>query len=211
MGAEIARVRSMLAAWRARGDDRMDPLRYRLLEAMEARARTHTGEARRRLEARLSCLAEAYAEDLERSRAMQEAPAGPQARPAGARSALNGLLERLARPSAAGEAAASSRYPELPALDEFRRVWARLRTERQLRASLQPGPADAGPLNSRVLVHRSIELMRRASPGYLQHFVAYVDVLLSLERMHEGGAPARADAMRAGASKGQARSRRRKP
>ncbi len=38
-------------------------------------------------------------------------------------------------------------------------------------------PANAGPLNSSSLVHRSLALMREVSPGYLRHFLSYVDAL----------------------------------
>ena len=50
---------------------------------------------------------------------------------------------------------------------------------------LQQAPADAGPLNSGVLVHRALGLMRSLSPGYLQHFLAYVDALSWLQQMQD--------------------------
>lgn len=84
--------------------------------------------------------------------------------------------------------ARSSSFPELPALDQFQKLWSRMRTESQLRQSLQHAPENAGPLNSSALVHRSIALMRDLSPGYLQHFVSYVDDLSSLEQLGHGAA-----------------------
>jgi len=87
----------------------------------------------------------------------------------------------------------SSSYPVLPALDEFQKTWSRMRTESQLRQSLQEAPENAGPLNSSALVHRSIALMRDLSPGYLQHFVSYVDDLSSLEQLGHGGPAAPRD------------------
>jgi len=85
-------------------------------------------------------------------------------------------------------AARSSSYPELVALDHFQKLWSRMRTESQLRQSLEHAPENAGPLNSSALVHRSIALMRDLSPGYLQHFVSYVDDLSSLEQLGHGAA-----------------------
>ena len=79
--------------------------------------------------------------------------------------------------------ARSSSYPELAMLDQFQKLWSRMRTESQLRESLDHAPENAGPLNSSALVHRSIALMRDLSPGYLQHFVSYVDDLSSLEQL----------------------------
>lgn len=80
----------------------------------------------------------------------------------------------------------SSTYPELPALGEFQKIWSRIRTESQLRQSLEDTPENAGPLNSSALVHRSMALMRETSPGYLRHFLSYLDDLSWLERLGEG-------------------------
>jgi hypothetical protein len=74
-------------------------------------------------------------------------------------------------------------------LDEFQRLWSRVRTESQLRQSLAPVPENAGPLNSSALVHRALGVMRDVSPGYLQHFLGYVDDLAWMERVGERGAP----------------------
>ena len=82
---------------------------------------------------------------------------------------------------------AAGEYPHLPALDEFRRLRSRQRAREQLRATLQPPPAGAGPLNSASLAHRALALMRTASPGYLQHFTGYLDTLSWLEQMNASG------------------------
>ncbi|HEY4292688.1 DUF2894 domain-containing protein [Luteibacter sp.] len=81
-----------------------------------------------------------------------------------------------------------STYPELPAVGEFRKIWSHIRTESQLRQSLQQTPENAGPLNSSALVHRAMALMRDASPGYLRHFLSYIDDLSWMERLSDGKA-----------------------
>lgn len=81
-------------------------------------------------------------------------------------------------------------FPEMPALEEFRRIWSNLRARGQLRQSLAETPTDAGPLNSAKLVHRMLTLMRDSSPGYLRHFLSYADTLSCLEQMR-GAADAR--------------------
>lgn len=78
-------------------------------------------------------------------------------------------------------------YPALPALEELRQLWAQLRTDSQLRESMKPAALDAGPLNSASLVQRALGLMRNTSPGYLRHFIAYLDVLSCLEQMQADG------------------------
>ena len=55
-------------------------------------------------------------------------------------------------------------YPELPLLDVYRDIWAKVSANRQLRQSEQQVPDNAGPLNSNNLVHRSLALMRQLSP-----------------------------------------------
>lgn len=109
-------------------------------------------------------------------------------------------------------AARSSSFPELVALDHFQKLWSRMRTESQLRQSLDHAPENAGPLNSSALVHRSIALMCDLAPGYLQHFVSYVDDLSSLEQLGHGAAAAPRDVPQAAAigkrPRAKARSRR---
>ena len=82
---------------------------------------------------------------------------------------------------------AHAAYPALPALQSLRVLWAQLRVEGQTRAALAPATADAGPLNSAGLVHRTLTLMRDEAPGYLHHLMAYLDVLSGLEQMQAGG------------------------
>ncbi|KAF1728660.1 hypothetical protein CSC76_04595 [Pseudoxanthomonas mexicana] len=172
---------TQLQAWRAQGLDRAAPARFDILQALAARVGTHEGEARRLLEARLAGLMRAYAEGLARS----PTPTAPApARDSG----LQGLVAALQ--ARHGDAPAPGPSPVAPsALTEAREVWAQVRTDSQLRASLHDVPADAGPLNSGMLVHRALHLMRAASPGYLQHFIAYADTLSSLEQLQQAVAP----------------------
>ncbi|WBX93249.1 DUF2894 domain-containing protein [Pseudoxanthomonas mexicana] len=172
---------AQLQAWRAQGLDRAAPARFDILQALAARVGTHEGEARRLLEARLAGLMRAYAQGLART----PTPVAPApARDSG----LRGLVAALQARD--GDAPAPGPSPVAPsALTEAREVWAQVRTDSQLRASLHDVPADAGPLNSGMLVHRALHLMRAASPGYLQHFITYADTLSSLEQLQQAVAP----------------------
>jgi hypothetical protein len=109
---------------------------------------------------------------------------------------LAALIEHLGRHHARADAPHAAAYPELPAVDYFREVWSKVRTEKQLRQSLAQVPGNAGPLNSSSLVHRALSLMRELSPGYLKQFLSYVDTLSWLEQMN-GGAPVEKEAPRA--------------
>ncbi|RKE37575.1 hypothetical protein B0G76_3838 [Paraburkholderia sp. BL23I1N1] len=203
-------ARATLDAWRERGADRLDPIRFHFIEALDRRAADHSGEARRLLDDRLSKLVEAYADDLERavSEAVDDCTgtgtgtAAPSSQPA--HGALTGLIDYIANHAPATRRPA---YPELEALDYFRETWSKVRSEKQLRQSLKKAPGNAGPLNSSSLVHRSLSLMSELSPGYLQQFLSYVDALSWMEQINGGGALPAKDAPRAATAKKSARSK----
>jgi hypothetical protein len=211
-------ARATLDAWRARGADRVNPLRFHFIEALERRAAGHSGAAQRILDDRLNSLLSAYAEDLEKAAFTGAADSAATLAPP-ERGALGELLDHIAgrapapvaevaadRPAAPHAAPRPARWPEPEVLEYFREVWSRLSTERQLRQSQQQVPGNAGPLNSSSLVHRSLSLMRELSLGYLQQFLSYVDALSWLEQMNGGGALAGKDAPRAAGVKKNTRS-----
>ena len=92
-------------------------------------------------------------------------------------------------------------YPELPLLDVYRDIWAKVSANRQLRQSEQQVPDNAGPLNSNNLVHRSLALMRQLSPGYLHQFLSYLDALAWMEQF-DGAVAAAKEAARGSAKAG---------
>ncbi|WP_088509101.1 DUF2894 domain-containing protein [Burkholderia ubonensis] len=200
MNRDATRARAMLDAWRASGADRLDPVRFHLIDALERRAAGHDGDARRLLDARLDALLAGYAGDVERAGDANEPDDVAQARPASG--ALAGLVTHIARDAQADRAGID------PALIEyFRETWSKVRTEKQYRQALDQVPRNAGPLNSSSLVHRSLSLMRDLSPGYLQQFLSYVDALAWLEDLTGGGAQAEKEAPRAKGVKKGARSK----
>lgn len=190
-------ARAQLQRWRSEGADRLDPVRFHLMEALAVRADAQADAVREVLEHKLGAMVDGYAAALQqttrRHARNRTAPAPTSGSPQP--SALGALTAQMAGHAALMEVdsrktagADAMRFPELPALDDFRRTWTTVRTASQVRQSLQDAPKDAGPLNSSVLVHRCITLMRERSPGYLQHFLGYVDALSWLEQLHTGGA-----------------------
>ena len=213
------RARAILDAWREQRADRLNPIRFHFIEALERRAASHGGEARRLLDDRLSTLIAAYADDLERAAPKVSDASSATTPSASTRGSLGELIDHIASQAAArdGDLAAGditpqpSLFPTLGALDDFKSIWSKVRTESQLRQSLQQVPENAGPLNSGSLVHRSLTLMRELSPGYLQHLLSYVDALSWAEQMNGGGALMATDAPRAVGAKKRARSKPRTP
>ena len=136
------------------------------------------------LAASLRALQQQRATAIVPGHASQEAPATHADAPAAGHAAIDASDALAGTAAEPGQGA----RPEpvlaaLPALEASRRTWARLRTGSQLRQSLAAVDEQAGPLNSGRLVHRALVLMQDCSPGYLQHFVAYADVLSSLESL----------------------------
>ena len=186
-----------LDALRARGAQRLAPLRFAFAQALARRAAAHQGPVRELLDARLAlALADCAAQ-------CGQALAG--AGPAGARPAAHGqpgplgdlvrLLDGQPGAALAGAQDASTAAPqpgppaELKSLQQSRSTWARLSVDRQLSRSLAQLPQNPGPLNSQLLALRSLQLMQDIAPAYLQGFVAQVETLLWLEDASQGAAP----------------------
>ncbi|WP_354684722.1 DUF2894 domain-containing protein [Cupriavidus necator] len=206
----------MLDAWRASGADRVDPVRFRFIEALARRAASHDGAARQRLDGRLGELVDAYAKAVESAAVVTSD--GSSATQAGKPAAgmLAGLVHYIGthahRADGAAAAKATPRLtpaePEL--IDYFRNTWTRVSVRQQLRQSQERVPENAGPLNSNHLVHRSLSLMREMSPGYLEHFLSYVDAMSWLEQFNGGTATPEKEAPRAGAARKAVRGKPRK-
>ncbi len=79
---------------------------------------------------------------------------------------------------------------ELKTVRIARNVWSKLSVSRQVTRALEHAPKNAGPINSHMLVLRSLALMRDVSPDYLNRFMSYADTLLSLDHQGEKEKPA---------------------
>lgn len=83
---------------------------------------------------------------------------------------------------------------ELRSAQAFRETWSRLCAEDDVAQAVQRGPENAGPLNSHMLVLRTLELLRDLSPDYLRRFMAHADTLLWLDEASARLKPAPAKA-----------------
>lgn len=93
--------------------------------------------------------------------------------------AANAAAPAATQPSARDAALAATRI-ELKTVRESRATWARLSVDRQLLEAMRQAPKNAGPINSHMLVLRSLAMMQSISPDYLSHIVSHIDTLLSL-------------------------------
>lgn len=212
--AENLNARAVLDAWRASGADRVHPLRFHLIDALDRRAAAYEGAVRQRLDERVAGLIAAYEGELigaEEAAADADAEADAEApQDAVSGGPLAELIAYLGSDDSRDLLGLRAAYPELPLLDEFRALWSRFSADRQVRQSQERVHKNAGPLNSNQLVHRALTLMREMSPGYLQQFLSYTDALMWMEQMTAAAAPAPKDAPRAGAAKKSTRAKPRK-
>jgi hypothetical protein len=186
------------------GAQRIDPLRLHLIQTLSRRARGQQGAVRRLLDERLALLVAGCQERCEApsGRPLRAAAAATPAAPPAAERPLAALLRRLAEQAsspvvgeggegAAGAGGGASFGPpprELKALQQSRRTWSRLSAGQELSRLLAQRPENAGPLNSHLLVLRSLESMRDISPDYLRRFMASVDALAWLDDASFGAA-----------------------
>jgi hypothetical protein len=88
---------------------------------------------------------------------------------------------QLATPHATSHTTAISPTLELKTVRESRATWARLSVDKQLALAMKQAPINAGPINSHMLVLRSLAMMQEISPDYMSRMISYVDTLLLLD------------------------------
>ena len=186
-----------LDAARAQGLPARDPVRWRRIDALAQRTANHSGATRSLLDARLQALlAESALATLGQNaqtehaeQALEITSLAPTADAPVAQTAtrpLRALLAQLQSTSTADEAAldadARSNARDLKVVHQHRAAWTQLRAEQRVAQSRTALPDQAGPLNSQLLLHRALTLMRETAPGYLQHLMGQAEALMWLEQ-----------------------------
>jgi hypothetical protein len=77
---------------------------------------------------------------------------------------------------------------------QFRQQLGKISVQKQVTQAIAQAPQNAGPINSHMLVLRSLGLIRDLSPDYLNRFMGYVDTLLFLEDAGQNKAVTRKNA-----------------
>ena len=185
-------LQAALNAARAAGGPVADPTRWQRIEALARRADAHQGATRQLLDARLQALLAELAPSADVAPAPVPAPAqdaaGDIPRPASPAQALRALRAQLeptqddAATQAASAPDASAAPRDLKVVHQHRAAWTQLRAEQLAAQSQTALPDQAGPLNSQLLLHRALTLMRETSPGYLQHLMGQAEALMWLEQ-----------------------------
>ena len=153
-----------------------DPVGWHHIQVLAERTRTQTGPAQALLQAKLqSALAQLQARLAAQKK--QHAPSAHQTP-----SPLSVLLRDMATPSAERPLSPSGHgRMDNPRVAQFRQQLGKISVQKQVSQAIAQAPQNAGPINSHMLVLRSLGLMRDLSPDYLHRFMGYVDTLLFLD------------------------------
>jgi Protein of unknown function (DUF2894) len=95
---------------------------------------------------------------------------------------LNAHIAQANQAAAGGTPSSGGRWPDLRSAQRFRETWERLGAEEAVVRATHRAPENAGPLNSHMLVLRTLGLMSELSPHYLRRFLSQTETLLWLEQ-----------------------------
>jgi len=182
-----------LASLQASGAAQRDPIGFQHMVLMAQRLQTQPGAVQRILAGRLrEALARAAASATEAEPTPIATPIAVPATPSPLAELHRHILAVSGggpAPTAATAAARSTSSagptglpPELKSLDRFRGTWAKVAADAQVDKALARAPDNAGPLNSHLLVLRSLAALRELSPEHLHGVLAQLDALLWLEQ-----------------------------
>jgi Protein of unknown function (DUF2894) len=176
-GSETPFIENLLAELQVRGAAQHDPVGWHYIQALAARSHASTGGAHVLLHDKLRQVLDKF------TKQMQAAPhtataTGTQSRP----SPLAALLQDIAQhsPNNPPDKPANWRA-ESPHIQQFRHQLGKIQVQKQVSLAIAQAPQNAGPINSHMLVLRSLGLMRDISPDYLNRFMGYIDAMLSLD------------------------------
>ena len=146
---------------------------------MSDSVQAHFAQAlQRRMQAAPEAVQRALQDRLQRAEVDAAATSAPTPRPARPARVLS-LLARFNQDIASAQVG-----PDLKSAQRFRETWSLLCAEDEVTQAVERGPENAGPLNSHMLVLRTLGLMRDLSPDYLRRFMSHTDTLLWLEQAH---------------------------
>ena len=157
----------------------LDPVGWHHIQVLTERTRTQTGLAQVLLQAKLnSALAQLQARLAAQKKQHTQHIQPTRHTP----SPLSALLQDMAAPSAEHPFSPSGQgRMDNPRVAQFRQQLGKISVQKQVTQAIAQAPQNAGPINSHMLVLRSLGLMRDLSPDYLNRFMGYVDTLLFLD------------------------------
>jgi hypothetical protein len=171
-----------LESLRSEGAGRLDPARFRFLEALSRRLPGQTEPVRRLLEDKLQVgladYARRFAEDKLAVMPDKRAVLCPLTESEGSPLAqLNQFIRGVHEPD------------ELASVRRFRQAWSSNHIHDKVEQAASRKPPNAGPLNSHLLVLHSLSMLGELSGDYLRRFLVQVESLQWLDQASEKYSP----------------------
>ena len=174
-----------LESLRSEGAWRLDPTRFHYLEALSRRLPSQTEPVRRLLQDKLQMALADYAGRF----AQEQQVRGLRPLPADGVSPLAQLNQSIrdALPTDRGDAEPDETHEpgELASVRRFKRAWSSNHLHDKVRQAASRKPANAGPLNSHLLVLQSLAMLEELSDDYLRRFLVQVESLQWLDQASE--------------------------
>ena len=175
----------VFASLRLLGAERFDPVGLHSMEVLASRTGAQRPSVQRILEEKLARSLVDFEQRFQQARldAKHAIDAVAPCEPGESLGDLTRFIERHSAGTVNGSSQdVVGQRTELKSVRQFRNTWSKLSANQQVARALNQGPKNAGPINSHMLVLRSLSLMRDISPDYLNRFVSYVDTLLCLDQ-----------------------------
>ena len=177
-----------LETLRAAGAARVDAVGWHYIETLAQRTHAQSGTAQSLLWVKLQGALEEFQGRMKRAAAPEAETAPGPVLP----SAMSVLLQDMdSTTDTQGVDKMAGRLAETPHIQQFRKQLSQISVHKQVTQAIAQAPQNAGPINSHMLVLRSLGLMRDISPDYLNRFMGYVDTLLCLDEAGVGKAAPR--------------------
>jgi hypothetical protein len=172
-----------LEALRSAGAAKVDAVGWHYVETLARRTQAHSGPAQRLLQVRLKEALRCFEVRMNGASESHAVTAPDPILP----SPLAKLLQDMRPKNAVQASGAAQAWPnENPRIQQFRQQLSQLSVQKQVTQAISQAPQNAGPINSHMLVLRSLGLMRDLSPDYLNRFMAHLDTLLCLDEADKG-------------------------
>ena len=185
-----------LDALRASGAARVDAVGWHYIEVLAERTQMQNGSAQALLLDKLDQALDAFEARLNASEPQPAASTAHAPTP----SPLKTLLQDMGAPdpmSALPSARPDTGWrAESPRVRQFRQQLRKISVHKQVSQAMAMAPQNAGPINSHMLVLRSLGLMRDISGDYLNRFMVHLETLLCLDEDERNRLPTKKPAAR---------------
>lgn len=173
---------AVIDALRRAGAGQFDPVHLHYLEALARRAKPQRSSVQCILDAKLTHALAVFKERMEYAQGDVKAIVTPSEHRTPLRELARYIAQQTPESMEVRMGEGVGGRSELKAIRQFRSTWSKLSVDKQVAQALDQAPKNAGPINSHMLVLRSLALMRDISPDYLNRFMSYVDTLLCLDQ-----------------------------